>query len=75
MSFAFLPESDDALRKWLTSQPGVLAASVRRDGQTVVIEYARSHWSGQPLLDPVGKAKWFGYSGFRAFVSDYQRRW
>jgi hypothetical protein len=32
IDFAILPASDDALRKWLASQPGVLAASVRRDG-------------------------------------------
>jgi hypothetical protein len=70
-----LPASDDDLRKWLAAQPGVLSASVRRDGQTVVIEYSRSHWSGQPLVDPVGEAKRFGYSDFRAFTSDYKRRW
>jgi len=38
LEFASLPETDDALREWLQSQPG-FAAIVHREGETVTIDY------------------------------------
>ena len=47
LDFAVLPASDGPLQEWLQSQPGVRAAAVSRQGNTVVIECAvcayRSH--------------------------------
>jgi hypothetical protein len=71
IDFATLPESDDALRKWLASQSGVLAASVHRDGQTLVVEFVRSIWSDQPVPQQVAEAERLGYGGFRGFAGDY----
>jgi hypothetical protein len=41
LDFAGLPANDQALQDWFDSQPGI-DATVSRDGQTVVIEYAVS---------------------------------
>jgi hypothetical protein len=41
LDFAALPATDQALQDWFDSQPGI-DATVSRDGQTVVIEYAVS---------------------------------
>jgi hypothetical protein len=75
IDFATLPESDDTLREWLASQLGVVASSVSRDGQTVVVEYVRSLYTRQPLLGPVGEAKPFGYGGVRGYTVEYKGRW
>ena len=58
-----LPATDDALREWLASQPGVTAVSVRREGLTVVVVYTSSGAGGQPQLDPFRDTAQFGYSG------------
>jgi hypothetical protein len=58
LDFAALPASDQPLEDWLRSQPGVLTAAVRRQGNTVVVEWAlcaaRSHsfssWGHTVLL-------------------------
>src|SRR5262249_42646754 len=42
LDFAALPASDEPLRQWLRSQPGILAADVSRRGNTVVVECAMS---------------------------------
>jgi len=57
VDFVTLPESDDALREWLASQPAVPASSVSRDGQTVVGEYVRSRYSRQPLTTRSGRLR------------------
>ena len=75
IDFGTLPESDDPLREWLASQRTVAASSVSRDGQTVVVEYVRSLYSRQPLLDPVGEAQRLGYGGLRGFTTEYEGRW
>jgi hypothetical protein len=41
LDFAALPANDQALQNWFDSQPGI-DATVSRDGQTVVVEYAVS---------------------------------
>jgi hypothetical protein len=47
LDYAVLPVNDESLQEWLRSQPGIAAASVRRQGNTVVVECAmpahRSH--------------------------------
>jgi hypothetical protein len=42
LDFATLPASDEPLQEWLRSQPGVVAAAVSRQGNTVVVECAVS---------------------------------
>jgi hypothetical protein len=42
LHFAALPASDELLREWLRSQPGVLDARVSRQGDTVEIELTLS---------------------------------
>jgi hypothetical protein len=42
LDFAALPPSDEPLRDWLSSQPGVINPAVSREGDTLVIEYAVS---------------------------------
>ena len=75
IDFASLPESDDALREWLASRPGVLGSSVHRDGQTVVVEYVRSLWSDEPVPQPVAEAQRLGYGGYRGFTGEWKIRW
>jgi hypothetical protein len=59
LDFAALPASDEPLEEWLRSQPGVVAAAVSRQGDTVVVECAmsahRSHsfsrWGDTVLIE------------------------
>jgi len=59
LNFAALPESDEPLQERLRSQPGVAAAAVRRQENTVVVECAlcayRSHsfscWGDTVLIE------------------------
>jgi hypothetical protein len=59
LDFAALPASDEPLQEWLRSQPGVAAAGVRREENTVVVECAlcafRSHsfsrWGDTVLIE------------------------
>jgi hypothetical protein len=59
LDFAALPASDEPLQEWLRSQPGISAAAVRREGNTVVVECAlcpyRSHsfswWIGTVMFE------------------------
>ena len=59
LDFAVLPASDEPLAEWLRSQPGVAAAAVGRQGNTVVVECAlcayRSHssscWGDTVLIE------------------------
>jgi hypothetical protein len=59
LDFADLPASDEALQEWLRSQPGLAAAAVRRQENTVVVECAlcayRSHsfgsWGDTVLIE------------------------
>src|SRR5262249_34913236 len=75
IEFVTLPESDDALREWLASQPAVATSSGSRDGQTVVVEYVRSLYRSQSLLDPVAEAQRLGYGGLGAYTTQYKGRW
>jgi hypothetical protein len=59
LDFAALPTSDEPLQEWLRSQPGVAAAAIRRQENTVVVECAlcafRSHsfsrWGDTVLIE------------------------
>src|SRR4051794_28174264 len=59
LEFAALPASDEPMEEWLRSQPGVVAAVVSRQGNTVVVECAlsahRSHsfsrWGDTVLIE------------------------
>lgn len=75
IDFTSLPESDDALREWLASQPGVLGSSVHRDGQTVVVEYVRSIWSDGPVPLLLTETQRLGYGGVRGVTGEIKGRW
>jgi hypothetical protein len=75
IKFDTLPASDDALREWLASRPGITSSSVGRDRQTIVIEYTMPTHGGHPQPDPIGEAKRLGYAGLRQYTGGYERRW
>jgi hypothetical protein len=59
LDYRVLPASDEVLQQWLRSQPGIAAATVSREGNTVVVECGlcpyRSHtfswWIGTVMFD------------------------
>jgi hypothetical protein len=73
--FTTLPASDDALRDWLASQPGVSGVSVSRDGQTVVVEFTMPSFGHHAQPNPVRQAEQLGYGGLRRYTVGYTSRW
>jgi hypothetical protein len=67
IQYADMPATDDALADWLKAQPGVTQASVRREGDAVVVRYEVKGDHSTP--DVVAKSKDFGYSGLRRLTA------
>jgi hypothetical protein len=61
--FVAMPPTDEELRRWLASQPGVEAVEVWRDGDELRIRYRVRIWrTGPEYFTPPWER--FGYKGF-----------
>jgi cytochrome c-type biogenesis protein CcmE len=64
--YATMPDDDEALAAWLRAQPGVSAASVTREGDTLVVRFTVRALGPGGGPDVVGEAGRLGYSGLRS---------
>lgn len=72
---ATLPADDSALTDWLKSRPGVLSATVSRDGNTVVVVFVKAVFGSEPLPNIHAEDERFGYRGRGSFTSGFQSHW
>jgi hypothetical protein len=66
LTYAAMPADDEALAAWLRAQPGVSAPSVAREGDALVVRFARSAFSSGAGPDVTGEAERLGYTGMRS---------
>jgi hypothetical protein len=74
--FGSMPADDDALRQWLTEQPGVIAHTchMKREGNAVRVTFIQvRNMVGQPSFpDLESECKRLGYSGSDPVFRDYR---
>jgi hypothetical protein len=66
LNYAAMPADDEPLAAWLRAQPGVSRQSVTREGDTLVVSFARHALSSGPGPDVFAEAGRLGYAGMRS---------